>query len=97
VFRDVDNSMRIAQEEIFGPVVSLIPYDDEADAIALANDSSYGLGGAIFCQDEQHGLAVARQIQSGSVGVNHHVLAIDAPYGEVKNSGLGRELGPDAL
>ena len=97
VFRDADNAMRIAQEEIFGPVLTVIGYDDDEDAIRIANDSPYGLGGAVFTSDPKRGLGVARRIVSGSVGVNHYALALDAPFGGVKQSGIGRELGPGAL
>jgi aldehyde dehydrogenase (NAD+) len=97
VFADVDNQMRIAREEIFGPVLAVIGFDDDDDAIRLCNDSDYGLGGAIFTSDADRGLALARRVQSGSVGVNHYALPIDAPFGGVKNSGIGRELGPEGL
>jgi betaine-aldehyde dehydrogenase len=89
--------MRIAREEIFGPVLSVIAYDDEADAIRIANDSDYGLGGTVFTADVEHGTAVARQIETGTIGVNHYGIALDAPFGGYKASGLGRELGPESL
>lgn len=97
VFRDADNSMRIAREEIFGPVVTILSYDGVDEAIEIANDSSYGLGGAVFTADEERGMDVARLIESGSVGVNHYVLPMNAPFGGVKQSGLGREQGPEGL
>ena len=97
VFRDVDNSMRIAQEEIFGPVLVVIPYDDDDDAVRIANDSDYGLGGFVFTPDLERGTNVARRIESGSVGVNHYAMAMDSPFGGYKQSGLGRELGPESL
>jgi aldehyde dehydrogenase (NAD+) len=97
VFAGVGNQMRIAREEIFGPVLAVVPFDDDEDAIRLCNESDYGLGGAIFTRDADRGLALARQVQSGSVGVNHYALPIDAPFGGVKNSGIGRELGPEGL
>ncbi|MGB3602252.1 aldehyde dehydrogenase [Gordonia sp. (in: high G+C Gram-positive bacteria)] len=97
VFADVDNSARLAQEEIFGPVLTITPYTDEAEAIAIANDSPYGLGGSVWTSDEEHGLAIADQIYSGTVGVNHYALDFAAPFGGVKASGLGRELGPEGL
>ena len=97
VFRDADNNMRIAREEIFGPVLTVIPFDDDDDAIRICNDSDYGLGGAIFTRDADRGFALARQVESGSVGVNHYALPLDAPFGGVKNSGIGRELGPEGL
>ncbi|QYB06092.1 aldehyde dehydrogenase [Rhodococcus sp. USK10] len=97
VFVDVDNSARIAQEEIFGPVLTITPYTDEDEAVAIANDSEYGLGGTVWTADEEHGLALASRIHSGTVGVNHYALDLDAPFGGVKSSGLGRELGPEGL
>ncbi|KAF0960749.1 aldehyde dehydrogenase [Rhodococcus sp. T7] len=97
VFVDVDNSARIAQEEIFGPVLTITPYTDEDEAVAIANDSEYGLGGTVWTADEEHGFALASRIHSGTVGVNHYALDLDAPFGGVKSSGLGRELGPEGL
>jgi betaine-aldehyde dehydrogenase len=97
VFGDVDNTMTIAQEEIFGPVLSVIPYTDEADAIAIANDSAYGLCGTVWGADAAHATDVARQIQTGTIGVNHFSMAFEAPFGGYKQSGLGRELGPEGL
>jgi aldehyde dehydrogenase (NAD+) len=93
VFADVTNSMRIAREEIFGPVVAVLPYEDEDEAIAMANDSDYGLGGAVYSADPHHALAVARQIDSGYVAVNRYGIALSAPFGGVKQSGIGREHG----
>ncbi|MFD9664096.1 aldehyde dehydrogenase [Rhodococcus sp. NPDC059968] len=97
VFTGVDNSARIAQEEIFGPVLTLTAYDGEDEAVAIANDSEYGLGGTVWTTDEQHGLDLAARIHSGTVGVNYYALDLDAPFGGVKSSGLGRELGPEGL
>lgn len=97
VFADVDNSARIAQEEIFGPVLTVIGYDTEDDAIDIANDSEYGLGGTVWSADEQHGLELARRIESGSVGVNYYALDFSSPFGGIKSSGLGRELGPEGI
>jgi len=97
VFGDVDNSMRIAREEIFGPVLTVLPYDDEADAVRIANDSEFGLGGIVFTSDAERGKAVARRIQTGTIGINRYAIAVDAPFGGYKNSGLGRELGPEGL
>ena len=97
VFRDVDNSMRIAREEIFGPVLTVIPYRDEEEAVRLAGDSEYGLGGGIFTRDPEHGLRVARRIQSGTIGVNGATLPLWAPFGGIRRSGIGRELGPEGL
>ena len=88
VFVDVDNSMRIAQEEIFGPVLSVIPYDDDADAVRIANDSDYGLCGAVFTGDNDRGLDVARQVRTGTYMVNSNVpIDFSSPFGGFKASG----------
>jgi acyl-CoA reductase-like NAD-dependent aldehyde dehydrogenase len=97
VFADVSNSMTIAQEEIFGPVVVLIPYEDEDHAIALANDSPYGLHGGVFTGDPEHGVEVARRVVTGTVSVNSFTINSDAPFGGRKCSGLGREFGPEGI
>ncbi|MBN9739272.1 MULTISPECIES: aldehyde dehydrogenase [unclassified Pseudonocardia] len=97
VFADVDNKHTIAQEEIFGPVLSVIAYGDEEEAIALANDSDFGLGGSVWTADPERGEAVARRIRTGTIGINHYVNEPVAPFGGVKASGLGREMGPEAL
>jgi betaine-aldehyde dehydrogenase len=97
VFADVDNRMRIAQEEIFGPVLSVIPYDDVDDAVRIANDSAYGLGGTVFTRDQAAGLDVARRIRTGTIGVNTYTMDFAAPFGGVKDSGIGREFGPEGL
>jgi aldehyde dehydrogenase (NAD+) len=97
VFADVDNSSMIAHEEIFGPVLCIIAYDDEDHAIALANDSDFGLGGVVWSADPDRGLALARRIDSGTVGINHYELHVNAPFGGIKSSGLGRELGVEGL
>ena len=97
VFAEVDNQSIIAQEEIFGPVLSMIRYRDVDDAIRIANDSSYGLGGTVWTSDQDRGLAVARRIRTGTIGINRYMPDPSAPFGGVKASGLGRELGPDGL
>ena len=97
VFADVDNSDRIAQEEIFGPVLAVIAYDDDADAIALANDSQFGLAGTVWSTDADRATDVARAVKTGTIGVNGYQLDMGAPFGGVKASGLGRELGPEGL
>jgi aldehyde dehydrogenase (NAD+) len=97
VFADVDSSARIAREEIFGPVLSIIPYNSDAEAVTIANDSEYGLGGSVWSGDEERAMSIAREIQSGTVGVNRYELELNAPYGGIKASGLGRELGPEGL
>jgi acyl-CoA reductase-like NAD-dependent aldehyde dehydrogenase len=97
VFADVDNSMRIAQEEIFGPVLVIIPYEDEADAVRIANDSPYGLGGGVWAGSRDHGLEIARQIRSGYLVVNGAMASYEAPFGGYKASGIGREFGTAGL
>ena len=97
VFADVDNGMTIAQEEIFGPVVAVIPYADEAEAIAIANDSVYGLSGSVWSGDEEHGRRIAARIRTGSIGVNVSMLDIGGPFGGFKRSGLGREYGLEGI
>lgn len=98
LFTDADNSMRIAREEIFGPVLTVIPYRDEDDAVAIANDSDYGLAGAVFTSDTERGLSVAARVRAGSFGVNEgYIMDPLAPYGGLKASGWGRELGREGL
>jgi acyl-CoA reductase-like NAD-dependent aldehyde dehydrogenase len=97
VFADVDNNSTIAQEEIFGPVLSVIGYGDVDDAVAIANDSDYGLGGSVWTQDTERGIEVARRVQTGSIGVNGYMPDFASPFGGVKASGIGRELGPEGL
>ena len=98
VFADVTNDMKIAQEEIFGPVLSVIPYDDEAQAIKIANDSEYGLCGSVWTSDGEHGAAVAAQVRTGVVAINSSmILDFNAPFGGFKQSGIGRELGPEGI
>ena len=88
---------RIWREEVFGPVVAVMPFDDEADAIALANDTEYGLSGSIFTRDLGRALRVARGVEAGNLSVNSHSsVRYWTPFGGYKQSGLGRELGPDA-
>ncbi|GAA4520593.1 aldehyde dehydrogenase [Nonomuraea ferruginea] len=97
VFANVTNDMRIAREEIFGPVLAVIPYEDEADAVRIANDSDYGLAGTVWTADTEHGMDVARQVRAGTYGVNCYMIETGAPFGGYKASGLGRELGPEGL
>ncbi|MFG2932768.1 aldehyde dehydrogenase [Streptomyces achromogenes] len=97
VFADVDNSMRIAREEIFGPVLVVIAYDDEDDAVRIANDSDYGLSGGVWSADEERALAVARRVRTGTMTVNGASLAFDGPFGGFKASGIGREYGAVGL
>jgi aldehyde dehydrogenase (NAD+) len=97
LFANVDNKSRIAQEEIFGPVLCLIPADDEADAIRIANESNYGLNGSVITQDVDAAYAIARQMRVGGVGQNGMRLEFSMPYGGFKQSGIGREGGPEGL
>ena len=97
IFADVDNSSTIAREEIFGPVLTVIPYDGVDDAVAIANDSDFGLGGSVWSGDIERANDVARRVQTGSIGINHYMLDPAAPFGGVKASGIGRELGPEGL
>ncbi|MCB0975271.1 MAG: aldehyde dehydrogenase [Actinobacteria bacterium] len=97
VFTGVDNTMKIAQEEIFGPVLSVIEYSDENDAVAIANNSDYGLSGTVFSASVDRGLDVARQVRTGTYTVNGFMLEPAAPFGGFKQSGIGRELGPEGL
>jgi aldehyde dehydrogenase (NAD+) len=98
LFVDVDNGMTIAQEEIFGPVLSVIPYSDEADAVRIANDSDYGLSGSVWTTDVERGIGVAKQVRTGTYGINSFgTLDVRNPFGGYKASGVGRELGPEGL
>ena len=98
LFVDVDNSMTIAQEEIFGPVLCVIPYDDDDDAVRIANESRYGLSGGVFSASEERGTAVARRIRTGSISVNGGMwYGADSPYGGYKDSGIGRQCGIEGL
>ncbi|MGA0863618.1 MAG: aldehyde dehydrogenase family protein [Ilumatobacteraceae bacterium] len=93
VFSNVSNSMTIAQEEIFGPVLSILPYDDVDDAVNIANDTVYGLAGAVFSADKDKAIAIARRMRTGQVEVNGGAFNPNAPFGGYKQSGVGRELG----
>ena len=93
VFADVSNDMSIAREEIFGPVLSIIPYDDEDEAVEIANDTIYGLAGCVWSGDRARAVNVARQVRAGQVTVNEAGFDINAPFGGYKQSGNGRELG----
>lgn len=97
VFSDLPADSIVAREEIFGPVLAVIPFKDEAEAIRIANDSIYGLGGSVWSQDTARALRVAQQVQTGTIGINGYAPALGSPFGGVKASGLGRELGPETL
>jgi len=97
VFTDVNNRMRIAREEIFGPVLAVIPYDTEDEAVRIANDSDYGLSGSVWTADVAHGLEVAKKVRTGTYTVNGFTMEFSAPFGGYKCSGIGRELGPEGL
>jgi aldehyde dehydrogenase (NAD+) len=98
IFTDVTNDMTIAREEIFGPVLAVIPYDDEEEAIRIANDSDYGLSGGVWSADLDRAMAVARKIRTGTMAVNGGVYyGADAPFGGYKQSGIGREMGPEGF
>ena len=98
LFADANNQMRIAREEIFGPVLTAIPYDTEAEAIAIANDSDYGLCGSVWTSDVEHAAEVGAQVRTGVVAVNSSmILDFNSPFGGFKQSGIGRELGPEGL
>ena len=94
---NVDNDMTIAREEIFGPVVSVIAYDDVDDAVRIANDSDYGLSGSVWTTDGEAALGVARRVRTGTFGINGMGMDFGGPFGGFKNSGIGRELGPEGL
>ena len=97
VFRDVKNSMEIAREEIFGPVLSIIGYDTEEEAIELANDTDYGLGGYVHSKNIDHARAVAAQIRAGYISLNNAGMDLNVPFGGYKQSGNGREFGDQAF
>jgi aldehyde dehydrogenase (NAD+) len=97
VFADVNNSARVAREEIFGPVVTVIPYESDDEAIEIANDSEFGLAGTVFSSDEARATEIARAVQTGTIGVNQYMPDVAAPFGGVKGSGLGRQFGPEGL
>jgi aldehyde dehydrogenase (NAD+) len=97
LFADVDNTMAIAQEEIFGPVLSVIPFDSEEEAIRIANDSSYGLGAGVQTSDVKRAIRVAKALRAGTVGVNGFSVMPNTPFGGYKTSGLGREGGRESI
>ncbi|MGW0315106.1 aldehyde dehydrogenase [Streptomyces flavidovirens] len=97
VFADVESRMRIAQDEIFGPVLVVIPFDDDTDAVRIANDSKYGLSGSVWSSDEDRAMRIARHVRTGSLTINGYRIEFAAPFGGYKESGVGREFGPEGL
>ena len=97
VFADVNNNMEIAKTEIFGPVLSVMPFESEDEAIQIANDTPYGLTNYIQTQDPEKVKRVAKKLRSGMVDVNGAGIAVDAPFGGFKHSGIGREAGAEGL
>ncbi|MGB3303556.1 aldehyde dehydrogenase [Gordonia sp. (in: high G+C Gram-positive bacteria)] len=97
IFTGVTNDMTIAREEIFGPVISVIAYDDLDEAIAIANDSDYGLAGSVWTTDVPKGIEIAKQIRTGTMGINWYAIDPSSPFGGYKNSGIGRENGREGL
>ena len=97
LFAEVDNSMRIAREEIFGPVLAVIPYDSVDEAVKIANDSEYGLSGSVYTHDREQAAAIARQMRTGQVFINDSSMCVVQPFGGYKQSGIGREGGPEGL
>ncbi|MFT6550139.1 MAG: geranial dehydrogenase [Zhongshania marina] len=97
LFSEVNSKSNICQEEIFGPVLVAIPYSGDDEAVQIANDSKYGLGGSVWSSSTSRAESVASRIETGTIGINGYVPAIGSPFGGVKNSGIGTELGPEAL
>jgi aldehyde dehydrogenase (NAD+) len=97
VFANASNDMRIAREEIFGPVLTVIPFDSPDDAVAIANDSEYGLAGSVWTGDVDKGMDIARRVRTGTYGVNQYTMDFVAPFGGFKASGIGREFGREGL
>ena len=97
VFTNVDPDSTLAQEEVFGPVVAVIPYDSPDDAVKIANNSEYGLSGTVFTSDVSAGMDIAKRVRTGTFTINGFSIEFCAPFGGYKNSGIGRELGVEGL
>lgn len=98
IFRDVSNDTQLAQREIFGPVLAVIPFEDEADALCIANNSNYGLAAGVWTKDMARAFRMSKSLQSGTVWINtYRALSYMAPFGGVKDSGLGRESGQEMI
>ena len=97
IFADISNSAVIAKEEIFGPVLCVIPYKDEEEAVRIASESQYGLAGTVWSTDRERATNLARKVESGTMGINGYLPDLNAPFGGIKASGLGRELGPESI
>ena len=97
LFADVSNDMSIAREEIFGPVLSVIPFDDEAEAIRIANDTQYGLAATVWTSDIKRAIRMTKAIRAGTVGINGYQLEPHAAFGGYQQSGIGREGGRTAI
>lgn len=97
LFADATNDMVVSREEIFGPVLVVIPYADEEQAVQVANDSPYGLAGSVWTEDATRGMEIARRVRTGTFGINGYMMDFTAPFGGYKASGIGREFGPEGL